>query len=90
MLSFFKLGLYSLAFIVDGLKAVLNASQKGYIYREVLEGSYYIKVLGVLQTTPNYPGNIGIGGLKEAGERFAWVRQRGIIYVVVAYFKGSR
>ena len=90
MLSFFKLGFYSLAFIVDGLKATLNASQKGYIYREALEGSCYIKVLRVLRTTSNYLGNIGIESIKEAGKRFAYIRRQGIIYIIVAYFKGSR
>jgi len=56
----------------------------------VLEGSCHIKVLRVLRTTPNYLGNIGIGGIKEAGERFAYIRRRGIIRILVAYFKGSR
>jgi len=71
MLSFFKLRLYSSAFIIDGLEAVLNASQKGCIYRKVLKGSCHIKVLRVLQAIPNCPGNVGMGGIKEAGERFA-------------------
>jgi len=48
MLSFFKLRFYSSAFIIDSLEAVLDASQKGYIYRKVLEGSCHIKVLRVL------------------------------------------
>ena len=74
MLSFFKLGLYSPAFIIDCLETALNASQKGYIYREVLKCFCYIKVLRVLWTTPNYLGNVGVGGIKEAGERFAYVR----------------
>ena len=73
MLSFFKLGLYSSAFIIDSLETVFNASQKGYIYREVLEGSYYIKVLKVLQITFNCLGNIGIEGIKKVGKRFAQV-----------------
>jgi len=73
VLSFFKLGLYSPAFIIDCLKTALDASQKGCIYREVLKCSYYIKVLRVLQTTPNCLGNVGIGGIKEAGERFAYI-----------------
>jgi hypothetical protein len=47
MLSFFRLGLYSLAFIIDSLETTLNASQKGYIYGEVLEGFCHIKVLRV-------------------------------------------
>jgi len=75
MLSFFKLGLYSPAFIIDYLETALNASQKGYIYREVLKCSCYIKVLRVLQTTPNYLGNVNIGGIKEAGKRFVCVYQ---------------
>jgi hypothetical protein len=33
---------------------------------------------------------VGIGGVKEVGERFAWVYQRGIIYIIVVHFKGSR
>ena len=45
MLSFFKLGLYSLTFTIDGLKAALNTSQEDYICRELLKNSYYIKVL---------------------------------------------
>jgi len=48
VLSFFKLGLYSPAFIIDCLETALDASQKGYIYGEVLKCSYHIKVLGVL------------------------------------------
>jgi len=75
VLSFFKLGLYSPAFIVDYLETALNANQKGYIYGEVLKCSCHIKVLGVLRTTPNYLGNIGVGGIKEAGKRFAYIRQ---------------
>jgi len=71
VLSFFKLRLYSSAFIVDGLEAVLNASQKGCIYGKVLEGSCHIKVLRVLRAIPNCLGNVGMGGIKEAGERFA-------------------
>jgi len=74
VLSFFKLGVYSSAFIVDGLETTLNASQKGYTYGEVLEGSCYIKVPRVLWTIPNCLGNISIGGIEEAGERFACVR----------------
>ena len=88
MLSFFKLGLYSLAFVVNGLETALNASQESYTYREVLEGSCYVKVLRVLQATPNCPGNMGIGGIKKAGEYFAYIYRRGIIYIIVAYFKG--
>jgi len=71
MLSFFKLRLYSSAFIIDSLEAVLNASQKGCIYRKVLEGSCHIKALRVLRAIPNYLGNVGVGGIKEAGKRFA-------------------
>jgi len=71
VLSFFKLRLYSLAFVIDGLKAVLDTSQKGCIYGKVLEGSCHIKVLRVLWAIPNCPGNVGVGGIKEAGERFA-------------------
>jgi len=48
VLSFFKLGLYSPAFIIDYLETALDASQKGCIYKEVLKYSCYIKVLGVL------------------------------------------
>jgi len=86
VLSFFKLGLYSPAFIIDYLETALNASQKGYIYGEVLKCSYHIKVLRVLRTTPNCLGNVGIGGIKEAGERFAYIRQQGIL---VTHFRGS-
>ena len=73
MLSFFKLKFYSLTFTINGLKAAFNTSQKGCIYRELLKSSYYIKVLWVFRTIPNRPGNISIGGVKEAGERFARV-----------------
>jgi len=86
MLSFFKLGLYSPAFIIDCLETALDASQKGCTYREVLKCSCYIKVLKVLQTTPNYPGNVSVGGIKEAGKRFACIRRRGIL---VTHFRGS-
>jgi hypothetical protein len=44
MLGFFKLGLYSLLFTVNGLKAVLNTNQEGCIYKELLKSSCYIKV----------------------------------------------
>jgi hypothetical protein len=73
VLSFFKLGLYNSAFVIDGLETTLNTGQKGYIYREVLKGSYYIKVLRVLQTIPNYLGNVSIGGIEEVGKYFACV-----------------
>jgi len=86
VLSFFKLGLYSPAFIIDCLETALNASQKGYIYGEVLKYSCHIKVLRVLRTTPNCPGNVGIGGIKEAGKRFVCICQRGIL---VTHFRGS-
>ena len=39
--------------------------KKSYIYREVLEGFCRIKVLKVLQTTPNCLGNIGIKSIKK-------------------------
>jgi len=74
MLSFFKLGRYGLAFIIDSFKTTLNTSQKGCIYREVLGGSYHIKVFRVLRTIPNRLGDISVGGIKEVGERFAGVR----------------
>ena len=73
MLGFFKLGFYSLAFIIDGLKTTLNASQESYIYREVLEGFCYIKVFRVLQATFNYLGNMGIGGIKKVGKCFTYI-----------------
>ena len=44
MLGFFKLGLYSLTFTINGLKAAFNTGQEGYIYKELLKGSCYIKV----------------------------------------------
>jgi len=37
----------------------------------MLEGSYHIKVLKVLWAIPNCLGNVGVRGIKEAGERFA-------------------
>jgi hypothetical protein len=55
----------------------------------VLNGFCHIKVLRVFWTTPDCPGNIGIGGIKETGKCFTCICQRGIIYIVVAYFKGS-
>ena len=45
ILGFFKLGLYSLPFIIDSLKAALNTSQEGYIYKKLLKSFCYIKVL---------------------------------------------
>jgi hypothetical protein len=68
VLSFFKLGIYSSAFFIDGLETFLNASQKGCIYREMLKSSCHIKVFWVLRTIPNCLGDIGIGGIKEAGK----------------------
>ena len=62
-------------FTVDGLKAALNTSQEGYIYKKLLKSSCYIKVLWVLRTIPNCLGNISIGSVEEAGKRFARVRQ---------------
>jgi hypothetical protein len=79
-----------LPFTIDGLKAILNTSQEGCIYEELLKSSCHIKVLQVLRTIPNYPGNIGIGGVKEADKYFMGVRQRGIIYIIVAHSKKSR
>ena len=55
----------------------------------MLEGSCHIKVLGVLRAIPNCLGNISMGGIEEVGERFACVRRRGIIYIIVVYFEGS-
>jgi hypothetical protein len=78
-----------LPFTVDGLKAVFNTSQEGCTYKELLKSSCYIKVLQVLRTIPNYPGDIGIGGVKEAGEYFIGVCQRGIVYIIVAHSKRS-
>jgi hypothetical protein len=56
----------------------------------VLEGSCHIKVLRVLRTVPNRLGDISVGGIREVSEYFAGVHYRGIIYILVAYFKGSR
>jgi len=89
MLSFFKLGLYSLAFTINGLKAAFNTSQEGYTCRELLKGSYYIKVLWVFRTVPNRLGDISIGGVKEASERFARVRRRDVVYIMVAHSRRS-
>jgi hypothetical protein len=84
------LGFYNLPFTINGLKAVLNTSQEGCIYKKLLKSYYYIKVLQVLKTIPDYLGNISIEGIKEAGEHFMRVYQRGIVYIVVAYSKRSR
>ena len=54
----------------------------------MLKGSCHVKVLRVLRTTPNCLGNVVIGGIKEAGKCFAYIRRRGIIYIIVAHFKG--
>ena len=89
MLGFFKLGLYSLTFTIDGLKAALDTSQEGCIYKELLKSSCYIKVLQVLRTIPNHPGNVSIGSIKEAGKCFTKVRQWGIVYIIVAHSKRS-
>ena len=56
----------------------------------MLEGSCHVKVLRVLRAIPNRLGDISIGGIKEASERFAGVYCRGIIYIIVAYSKGSK
>ena len=55
----------------------------------MLGGSCHIKVLRVLRTIPNRLGNISVGGIKEASERFAGVCCRGIIYIIVVYSRGS-
>ena len=90
MLGFFKLGLYSLTFTINSLKAALNTSQEGCICKKLLKSSCYIKVLWVLRTIPDRLGDISIKGVKEAGERFVRVRRWGIIYIVVAYSKRSK
>ena len=89
MLGFFKLGLYSLTFIIDSLKATLNTNQEGYTYKELLKSFCYIKVLQVLRTIPNHLSNISIGGIKEADKCFIRVCQWSIIYIIVAHFKRS-
>ena len=45
ILGFFKLGLYSLTFTINSLKAALNTSQEGYIYKKLLKSFCHIKVL---------------------------------------------
>ena len=90
ILGFFKLGLYSLPFTVNGLKAVLNTSQEGYIYKELLKSFCYIKVLQVLKTISNYPGNINIKSIKEADKHFTKIYQQGVIYIIVTHSKRSR
>ena len=77
-------------FTIDGLKATFNTSQEGCTYRELLKSSYYIKVLWVFRTIPDCLGNISIGGIKKADKYFVGVRQRGIVYIVVAHSKRSR
>ena len=89
ILGLFKLRLYSLPFAIDGLKAIFNTGQKGCIYGELLKSSCYIKVLQVLRTIPNCPGDIGIKDIKEAGECFTRVCQWGIIYIIVTHSKRS-
>jgi hypothetical protein len=74
-----------LPFTVDSLKAVFNISQEGCIYKELLKSSYYIKVLWVLKTIPNYPGDIGIESVKKADKCFIGVYQRGVIYIIVTH-----
>ena len=90
MLGLFKLEIYSLPFTIDSLKAVLNTSQEGYIYRELLKSSCYIKVFQVFRTIPNYLGNISRGNVKETDKCFVRVRQQDIIYIVIAHSKRSR
>ena len=70
ILGFFKLGLYSLIFIVNSLKTTLNISQEGYIYKELLKSSYYIKVLWVFRIILNCLSDINIRSIKEASEYF--------------------
>jgi hypothetical protein len=65
MLGFFKLGLYSLPFAVNGLKAVLNTGQEGCTCGELLKSSCHIKVLWVLRTIPDCPGDIGMKGRRR-------------------------
>ena len=45
VLGLFKLGLYSLIFTIDNLKAAFNTNQESYIYKKLLKSSCYIKVL---------------------------------------------
>jgi hypothetical protein len=70
LLSFPKLGFHILGLVVDGLEAVLNAGKK---WGELLRDPCYVKVVGVLRTVPDCPGNVGVGGVEEAGEHFARV-----------------
>jgi len=44
----------------------------------------------VFGTVFNRLGDISIGGIKEAGKRFARVYRRDVIYIVVAYSRRSR
>jgi hypothetical protein len=37
VLSFFKLGLHGLAFVINSLKTALNTSQKGFYHIKVLK-----------------------------------------------------
>ena len=55
------------------LRDYFSCWSKGYIYREVLKGSYYIKVLRVFWATPNCPGNISIGGIEKARKYFIYI-----------------
>jgi len=48
-----------------------------------LKYSCYIKVLRVLQTTPNCLSNVSIGGIKRRASALCYVRQQGIL---VTYF----
>jgi hypothetical protein len=32
---------------------------------------------------------MGIKGIKEVGKYFTYIHQRGIIYIIIVYFKGS-
>ena len=64
------MGLYSLTFTINGLKAAFNTNQEGYIYKKLLKDFYYIKVFEVLRIISNYLSNINIKSIKGADEHF--------------------
>ena len=73
MLSFFKFKFCNSVFIINNLKTTFNTGQKDCIYREVLKGSCYIKILKILQATPNCLGNVSIANIKETGKCFTYI-----------------
>jgi hypothetical protein len=46
---------------------------KKVIYKEVLKGFYYIKVLKVFKTIPNRLSDISVGNIKKSSKYFIYI-----------------